>query len=53
MICAKPANQDPPSGPIDTGGIERLVSFFRSLGLDAEEARQGLTEMLKFAYRLS
>lgn len=53
VICAKLANQDPPSGPSDTGGIERLVRFFRSVGLDADEARHGLTEMLEFAYRLS
>ena len=52
VICAKLANQNPPVGPSDAGGIDRLVGFFRSLGIGADEARQGLTEMLKFAYSL-
>lgn len=52
VICAKLANQDPPAGPNDSGGIERLVIFFRALGIDAKEARDGLTDMLKFAYSL-
>ncbi len=52
VICAKLANQNPPAGPADAGGIERLVGFFASLGLDPNEARRGLTEMLKFAYGL-
>ncbi len=52
VICAKLANQNPPAGPGDAGGIDRLVGFFRSLGIGADEARQGLTEMLKFAYSL-
>jgi hypothetical protein len=50
VICAKLGNQSPPNGPTDTAGIERLVGFFRALGLDAQEAREGLTGMLKFAY---
>jgi len=52
VICAKLANQQPPVGPGDTGGVERLVRFFGSLGIGAEEARHGITEMLNFAYRL-
>ena len=51
-ICAKLGNQYPPNGPTDTGGINRLVEFFQGLGFDAKEARDGLTEMLKFAYGL-
>jgi hypothetical protein len=45
VICAKLANQHPPDGPNDAGGIEKLVRFFRSLGIGADEARNGLTEM--------
>lgn len=52
VICAKLANQQPPGGPGDTDGIERLARFFRPLGIAADEARDGLTEMLKFAYGL-
>jgi len=51
-ICAKLANQQPPVGPGDIDGIERLVRFFVSLGIVAGEARHGLTQMLKFAHRL-
>ena len=52
-ICAKLANRFPPNGPNDAGGINRLASYFQSLGMDASEARQGLTSMLGFAYSLS
>jgi hypothetical protein len=52
VICAKLANQYPPDGPNDNNGIARLAAFFAGLGMDAAEARDGLTEMLKFAYSL-
>jgi hypothetical protein len=51
MICAKLASQAPPRGPNDAAGIARLVSYFRALGLSEAESRQGLSEMLSFAYR--
>jgi hypothetical protein len=50
VISAKLGNQHPPNGPTDTAGIERLVGFFRAFGLDAQEAREGLSSMLRFAY---
>jgi hypothetical protein len=51
-ICAKLANQFPPSGPDDVGGINRLVAYFQTLGMSAIEARDGLASMLRFAYSL-
>jgi hypothetical protein len=51
MICAKLAGEMPPEGPGDKIGIDRLVNFFRSIGIAAEEAREGLTQMLAFAYK--
>ena len=52
-ICAKLAGMGPPGGPGDSRGIERLVRFFISLGLDESEARDGIGSMLKFAYRFA
>jgi hypothetical protein len=49
-ICAKLANRFPPNGPNDVGGINQLVAYFQTLGMDANEAREGLTSMLNFAY---
>jgi hypothetical protein len=49
-ICAKLANQFPPNGPNDLGGINRLAAYFQTLGMSAGEARDGLTSMLNFAY---
>lgn len=51
MICAKLGGQLPPNGPNDTGGIQRLAGWFRSIGLSDREARDGLSQMLDFAYR--
>ena len=51
-ICAKLANRFPPNGPDDVGGINRLALYFQTLGMDANEARAGLTSMLGFAYSL-
>jgi hypothetical protein len=51
MICAKLAGQAPPAGPNDTVGIDRLVRYFVSIGLSANEARDGLNSMLSFAYK--
>lgn len=51
MICAKLSGQMPPHGPADNAGINRLVTYFVMQGLSAQEAREGLTSMLKFAYR--
>lgn len=53
VICAKLAGLEPPSGPHDTAGIERLVQFFQGVGLDATEAREGLNSMLSFAYKFA
>ncbi|GLQ54660.1 hypothetical protein [Devosia nitrariae] len=52
MICAKLAGQMPPAGSGDTAGINRLIAFFRTLGLSDTEARDGISSMLDFAYRL-
>jgi hypothetical protein len=52
VICAKLAGQMPPAGPGDTAGIDRLVDYFVSIGMTADEARDGLTSMLDFAYGL-
>jgi hypothetical protein len=49
-ICAKLANRLPPNGPNDVGGITQLAAYFQTLGMDANEAREGLTSMLNFAY---
>lgn len=49
-ICAKLANRLPPNGPNDVGGITQLAAYFQTLGMDASEAREGLTSMLNFAY---
>jgi hypothetical protein len=51
-ICAKLAGQMPPSGPNDAGGIQRLAAYFQSVGLSRQEAVDGLTSMLRFAYSL-
>ncbi len=51
-ICAKLANRLPPNGPNDTAGINRLTAYFQTLGMDADEARTGLTSMLNFSYSL-
>jgi len=51
-ICAKLANRFPPNGPNDVGGINRLAAYFQTLGMSANEARDGLASMLSFAYGL-
>jgi hypothetical protein len=38
------------TGPNDVGGINQLAAYFQTLGMDANEAREGLTSMLNFAY---
>jgi len=50
VICAKLAGQMPPAGPLDRPGIERLASFFASVGVSRKEALDGLQSMLDFAY---
>jgi hypothetical protein len=52
MICAKLAGQMPPEGPHDRLGIERLVTYFRGVGLSEAETRSGLDSLLQFTYRL-
>ena len=52
MICAKLAGQMPPASKTDIAGINRLATFFQSVGLSLQEARAGLTQMLNFAYSL-
>ena len=49
-ICAKLANQFPPYGPDDVPGLNRLVAYFQTIGLDPAESRDGLSSMLNFAY---
>lgn len=51
IIAAKLMEQAPPRGPDDHVGIARLVRFFSQNGLAEDNPQQGLTEMLKFAYR--
>ncbi|WP_342359229.1 hypothetical protein [Terrarubrum flagellatum] len=51
VICAKLAGEAPPTGPNDAAGINRLVNFFTTIGLSANEARDGLNSMLSFAYK--
>jgi len=48
--CAKLGGQLPPAGPNDTAGINRLATWFASLGMDPDEARGGVTRMLQHAY---
>jgi hypothetical protein len=50
MSCAKLAGQLPPNGPNDTAGINRLVAYFASIGLNPQEAQQGVQTMLQHAY---
>lgn len=50
MSCAKLGGQLPPAGPNDSAGINALVAYFTSIGLDPQEARQGVTSMLQHAY---
>jgi hypothetical protein len=50
MSCAKLAGLLPPAGPNDTAGINALVAYFSSIGLDAKEAREGVTAMLQHGY---
>jgi hypothetical protein len=50
MSCAKLGGQLPPAGPNDTAGINALVAYFTSIGLDPQEAREGVANMLQHAY---
>ena len=50
MSCAKLAGLPPPTGPQDTAGINLLVDFFKSLGLDPQTAQDGVANMLLHAY---
>jgi hypothetical protein len=50
MSCAKLGGQLPPTGPNDTAGINALVAYFTSIGLDPQEAREGVTNMMQHAY---
>lgn len=50
MSCAKLGNQLPPNGPNDTAGINRLVAYFQSMGIDPNEARNSVDHMLQHAY---
>lgn len=50
MSCAKLAGLLPPAGPSDTAGINALVAYYTSIGLDPQEARDGVTNMLQHAY---
>ena len=51
IICAKLAGQSPPLGPADTAGIARLATYFASVGVNRDEALNGLNSMLAFAYK--
>lgn len=50
MNCAKLGGQLPPKGANDSAGINALVAYFTSIGLDPQEARRGVADMLKHAY---
>lgn len=50
MNCAKLAGQLPPTGPNDTAGINALVAYFTSIGLNPQEARESIANMLQHAY---
>ena len=50
MSCAKLDGQLPPTGPRDTASINALVAYFTSIGPDPQEARKGLTDLLRHAY---
>ncbi len=52
VICAELAGQAPPLGPGDAAGVARLASYFASVGIDRNEALNGLNSMLAFAYKL-
>ena len=49
MTCAKLGGQLAPAGPNDTAGINALLAYFTSIGLDPNEARQGVSNMLQHA----
>jgi hypothetical protein len=51
MSCAKLGGRLPPVGPNDIAGINALVAYFTSIGLDPQAARKGVTDMLQHAYR--
>ena len=50
MICAKLAGKPPPRDPDDKAQLDHLVDFFASIGLDADEARAGLLDILHFVH---
>jgi hypothetical protein len=50
MSCAKLGGQLAPAGPNDSAGINALVTYFTSIGLDPKEAREGVANMLQHAY---
>ena len=50
MTCAKLGGQLAPAGPNDRAGIDALVGYFTSIGLDPQEARSGVANMLRHAY---
>ncbi len=50
MSCAKLAGKLPPTGPNDTAGIDALVAYFTSIGLNPQEARKSIANMLQHAY---
>ncbi len=51
IICAKLAGQSPPLGPADAAGVARLATYFASVGVNRDEALNGLNSMLEFAYK--
>lgn len=51
-IAAKLGGQMAPSGPDDSAGIDRIAAWFATRGFDRREAREGLAQMLRFAYGL-
>jgi len=50
MSCAKLGGQLPPMGPNDIARINALIVYFTSNGLDPQEAKNGVTNMLRHAY---
>jgi hypothetical protein len=50
MSCAKLGGQFPPTGPDDAAGKNALVAYFTKIGLDPQDARVGVDNMLQHAY---
>lgn len=50
MSCAKLGGQLAPVGEKDVAAIQRLIAYFTSIGLDANDAADGVRNMMRHAY---